>query len=399
MNKSQIFIFLLFLQSIIINAQETFYDFIKIDDFQVGFQDTLLFDSKFNYEAYNYSGKKPYFIQIWHPIEKRNVQPIDDQNETHHHLIINDLFDFHQYANLELVQQQIKKNNKEIFVRDFIEENLITGHANDYGNYSYDEIFNLIMNIETQSIYSSLKEATSFPVIVYHHGSQSNSFENFAMAEYFASRGFIFVASNFHLPYENSIWGLKPFDKLIKNEDEESLKNVVKFAQGLSNSPFIFFIGHSLGAQMGFRTFDMDTTIKGMVSLETTIEFKKDYEKINEMWPEVFHKIVIEKANYPFPVLLCAATGQEGSFNFFDKLNAPQITFASTNEEFDHNAYTSLFYLRYFLENKVQQSDKEILKDRLNLYVKHLELINDFIIQIMNNEQKKNIETVFIKNE
>lgn len=399
MNKFWIVFFLVFLQSIIANAQETIYDFIKIKDFQVGFQDTLLFDSEFGYEAYNYKGKKPCFIQIWHPIEKRNVQPIDNRDETSHHLKVKDLFDFKQNEPLELVQQQLKKNNKEIFVRDFIAENLITGQTNDYGNYTYDEIFNLILNTETQSIYSAINGVSGFPVIVYHHGSQSNSFENFAMAEYFASRGFIFISSNFHLPYENSIWGLKPYDKLIKNEDEESLKTIVKFARSLSNSPFIFFIGHSWGAQMGFRTFDMDTTIKGMVSLETTIEFKKDYEKIKEMWPEVFQKIVTEKANYPFPVLLCAATGHDGIFNFYDKLNAPQITFASTKEEFEHNAYTSLFYLRYFLDNRVRQTDQEILKDRLYLYVKHLELINDFIIRIMNNEQQKAIETVFINNE
>src|SRR5690606_5623430 len=126
-----------------------------------------------------------------------------------------------------------------------------------------------------------------FPVIVYHHGSQSNSFENVAMAEYFASRGFVFVSSNFHLPFENKSFGLKPFDRYIAGEEEQSLQTVVEFAQSLSTSSAVFFIGHSMGAQMGLRTFDENPTIKGMVSLETTLEFKEDYEQIKEMWPEV----------------------------------------------------------------------------------------------------------------
>ena len=384
---------MIFLQSSIINAQETFYDLIKPGNFQVGFQDTVIFDPQFDYEAYNYSGKKPFFIQVWHPIEEKQKPLFNGENDP---LLIKDFFEGKQYPGLQSVQQQIKKNNKEVFIRDFIAENLHTGQENDFETYSYDDVFNLITQLKTQSTFSAINKITGFPVIIYHHGSQSNSFENFAMAEYFASRGFIFIASNFHLPYENSIWGLKPYDKLVKNEDEESLRTILKFARSISSSPYIFFIGHSLGAQMGFRTFDRDSSIKGMVSLETTIEFKNDYEKIKEMWPEVFQKIVTEKANYPFPVLLCAATGQERPFYFFDRLNAPQITFAPTKEEFEHNAYTSLFYLRYFLSDKVLQPDKDILKDRLNLYRKHLELINQFITQVIAHVQKKNKETVFV---
>lgn len=397
--KYILFFYLMFLQNAIIFAQETFCDFFKPGDFRVGFQDTLVFDSVFNYEAYHYIGNKPYFIQIWHPIEIKNDTLFTGKEETQSRLIINDLFEFKPNPELASVQQQLYQNNEKIFIRDFIAEDLHTGQASDFGTFTYQDIFDSITKLKTQCSLSEIKEVSNFPIIIYHHGSQSNSFENFIMAEYFASRGFIYVASNFHLPYENSIWGLKPYDKLIKGEEEESLRTIVKFARSLSNSPFIFFIGHSLGAQMGFRTFKQDSTIKGMVSLETTIEFKNDPEKIKDMWPEVFQKIVTEKANYPFPVLLCAATGQEGRFSFFDTLNAPQITFASTKEEFEHNAYTSLFYLRYFLGNTIAQTDKEILKQRLTLYIKHVELIDEFLTQIMNNVPKQGKETVFIDQE
>ncbi len=399
MNKYLRYSAFFLLQSFLVNAQETIYDYIKTDRFSVGFYDTLWFDANLSYEAYDYQGKKPYFVQIWHPMEKRNTSPSNNPNNSENWLSLHRLLDLTRYPNLEQVAQQIETHTREIVIRDFIAENFSTGQANDFGDYSYDTVFNLLGQLKTRSVYAPLQAGTDFPVIVYHHGSQSNSFENFALAEYFASRGFIFVASNFHLPFENSIWGLKPFDKLIKNEEEESLKSLVQFAQQLSNSPYIFFMGHSWGAQMGFRTFDNDTTIKALISLETTLEFKKDINQILELWPEVFQKIITEKACYPFPVMLCAATGQNGSFNGMESLNAPQVIFASTKEEFEHNAYTSLFYLRYFLTDDIGQTDKELLKDRLSIYVKHLECLHDFLLQVMHKETKEATKRVFIHQE
>ncbi|MFC0876958.1 hypothetical protein ACE01N_10195 [Saccharicrinis sp. FJH2] len=101
--------------------------------------------------------------------------------------------------------------------------------------------------------------------------------------------------------------------------------------------------------------------------------------------------------SYPFPILFCAATGKEKPFNFLENVKAPQILYASTKTEFEHNAYLSFFYLRYFLGNEVQQTDKEILKNRLSLYVKHLDLMYNFIDGILNNENKNDIESIFIK--
>jgi hypothetical protein len=389
MIKSVFLFCLIFLQSSNLKAQETLYDYIKPGDFQVGFLDTLLFDVNCRYEAYDYEGLKPYFIQVWHPI----IETTKRQNC----LKFSDFFETKYNEDLVNVQIQLKKHLQESFVRDCIEENLISGDANNYGNCSYDDILRLTGEIETISSYEEVIDSSQFPVIIYHHGAQSQSFENFAMAEYFASRGFVFVSANFHLPYENILFGLKPYSKIIKDEEEESLRKIVRFAQSLSNSKSVFFIGHSWGAQMGLRTFDQDTVIKGMISLETTIEFKTDNEKIKEMWPEVFQKVITDNVDYPFPILFCAATGQEKPFDFFYNINARQITFAPTKKDFEHNAYTSAFYLRFFLDNDIVQPDKEIFNSRLQLYVKHLELMNGFINGILKNEKKSGKEIKFIK--
>ncbi|MBE0640197.1 MAG: hypothetical protein IH598_16910 [Bacteroidales bacterium] len=378
MSKKLTAVFLIFMLNFAVLAQESLYDYIKPGEFCVGFADTTLFDKTYRFEAYGYKGMKPYFVQIWHPLA---AKPKDA-----HLMRFQDFFTIKKTEELKSIKEQLEKNNQEIFIRDFVAENLETGEPGSYGDYSRENIFGLIGKMKTKSSLQPFSATSDFPVIIYHHGSQSNSFENFAMAEYFASRGFIFIAANFHLPYEHTIFGLKPFDQLIKGEEEESLKAMVSFARSLSHSTSIFFIGHSWGAQMGFRTFDQDTTIKGFVSLETTIEFKNDSVVIKDLWPEVYQKIVNQKAYYPFPVLLCAATGQEKPFDFFTQLNAPHIIYAPTEAQFEHNAYLSMFYLRLFLDESIPQADKAMLIERLVLYVKHLETIEEYFNQIMNNE-------------
>ena len=391
MTRIIIYFFLLFLQSFASKAQNTLYDFIKLGDFQVGFKDTILIDKKYQYEAFDYVGMKPHFIQIWYPLTEKLKNP--------NYLKFKDYFEGTKIDKLINIQTKLKNHYQEAVIRDCIEENLTSAEANDFENLTYEDILKMIGETKTRSIIQNDFKPSQSPVIVYHHGAQSYSFENYAMAEYFASRGFIFIAANFHLPFENTIFGLKPFNKIIKDEEEQSLNTILEFAKSLTNSKSVFFIGHSWGAQMGLRTLDKDTIIKAFISLETTIEFKTDQEKIKEMWPEVFQKVITEKAKYPFPILFCAATGQAKPFPFFENINTPSVTFAPTKEEFEHNAYTSSFYLRLFLENNVKQTDKEILQDRLFLYVKHLSLIDDFIDGILKNKYKPKNEIRFVKDD
>ncbi|HNV99404.1 MAG TPA: hypothetical protein PKL06_08550 [Chitinophagales bacterium] len=56
-------------------AQSRLYDFIQPGDFQVGYMDTLLFDWPYTYTAYNYTGKKPYVVQVWFPLTEKIEQP------------------------------------------------------------------------------------------------------------------------------------------------------------------------------------------------------------------------------------------------------------------------------------------------------------------------------------
>lgn len=313
------------------------------------------------------------------------------------YLKVKDLFVFKQNEKLKVIHEQLTRQYKNLFIHAYLTENLKTGKENNYGKYSFENVLDLIGELETRSINTPFNESSELPVVIYYNGSQGHPFENFVLAEYFASRGFIFISASFELQFGNNPFGMLPYERYITNEYEESLKTITQFAQSITNSPYLFFIGHSMGAQMGLRTFGEDTTIKGMVSLETSIEFKSDYEKIKELWPEVFKKVITEKVSFPFPILFCAATGEAKPFNFLENVKSPQITYASTKTEFEHNAYLSFFYLRYFIDNSVQQTDKEIIEKRLPLYIKHLDTMYNFVNRIMNNENKTGIELTLVE--
>lgn len=384
-----LFVFgLILIQCSAIHAQDNLYIYVRPGRFQPGYMDTVLLDEKYPYAAKGYSGHKPYFIQIWHPVSKKLKKPL---------LKVKDLFIYRSTPALKPVSDSLSGIYKSFFISDYLTESLMNGDSIQYGKFTYEEVFELTGNQETSSIPVNAIQPSGFPVIVYHNGSQGHPFENFAMAEYFASRGFIFVTASFELQYGNQSFGMLPYERYITDEEEKSLQTVTAFARQLSQSPFLFFVGHSFGAQMGLRTFGQDSTIKGMVSLETTIEFKKDPEKIKEMWPEVYQKVITEETVYPFPVLFFAATGEKKPFSFLDNVKAPVRWFASTNKDVEHNAYLSLFYLRYFLDPAIPQPDKAILKARLPLYIKQLDLMAVFFDQVMKNSISPGTATFYIE--
>lgn len=383
--KHLLLLFILYFLCHSINAQESIYNYVKLGKHQIGIMDTIIFDSKYNYEHFEYKGKKPYFIKIWHPIQKKQKRNF---------LKVKDLFVFQQSEGINGIQDSLELIYKNYFINDYLTESLENGSENNYGRYSLENIFDLVGNIDTRSTNMPLKGKSYLPVVVYYNGSQGHPFENFVLAEYFASRGYIFVAASFELQFGNTPFGMLPYERFHTNEYEESLKTITRFAQSITSSSNIFFVGHSMGAQMGLRTFGQDSTIKGMVSLETTIEFKTDYENIKEMWPEVYKRVITDKTYYPFPILFCAATGESKPFNFLENVKSPQITYVSTIKEFEHNAYLSLFYLKYFLDNLVEQTDKNIIKKRLPIYVKHIETIYNFMEGII--KDKNELKSILI---
>lgn len=360
-----------------VSAQNSFYDSIEMGKYQVGFFDTLIFSDSLSYKEYSYAGKAPIFVQVWHPI-KPVANPI--------YLSYADFRNQKLPANLQAIYDALNQQANVVFMEANVATALSTYESIDYGSSSYEDVFSKLKLINTRSIKANLTKKNKYPVIVYHHGTQGVSDENYVMAEYFASRGYIFVSANYHLPYPQTIYGLT--ESVTSNQSSE--KTVIKFANTLSFGKHTFYAGHSWGAQTGWCFLNEAGWADAFVSLETTIEYKEDSLQIKDMWPYVYETIKTKKSNYTIPILMFANTQVDEPFWFFENTTSSDIYFASIKEYLEHNSYTSVYLMRYFLSASFNLPDKEILANQIKLYTLHLSLMHDFFQSVIH---KKALDT------
>jgi hypothetical protein len=269
---------------------DSFSNYYQLGDYSVGFCDTVIFeddlrfeflpDTTVSYKQYDYEGPSPLFIQIWHPISKKPKEsPLT----------------FGQLRKRKLTDQ-LESVYKPLFIKSdsfFVEFNINWYIKNldslKWGKLTYDsldgfEVLNILKGYQTQSYYQKFNTPKNFPLIVYHHGAQSSSDENFVLAEYFASRGYVFVSSNFHLPFEKRMYGYEG----VIFDDTKLPKTLLDFSKKLiEHHNKVIFIGHSAGAQVGFK-FLYNEDIDAFVSLETTMEGEEKEDLFSEDgWPDV----------------------------------------------------------------------------------------------------------------
>lgn len=377
-------IVLLLLSCYVLNgsAQHSFYSLLPEGAYQVGFFDTLLLNQEQNYQQYSYSGAAPIFLQIWHPIDP------SIKGKT---LSYGDFRNRNLSKPLSIVYDSLCKQMDKSFIDYNILIDLINYQAIDYSPASPQRVLDTLKTFSTRSIYYPLKKV-DYPVILYHHGAQGLSDENFIMAEYFASKGYIFVAANYHLPFE----GL-PYAHTQGAYNSLSFpKTVNQFIKQLSNEQAIFYIGHSWGAQNGFRYLYEEAWAKAFVSLETTLEFRKDTTKLKEIWPDLYQLLSVKKQQYALPILMIANTKEDKAFDFFKQLGTQACYFASAKEEFSHESYTSAFLLRNLYNKRFPQPDAVPMQRQLQLYVRHLQLIEAFLLSV---RERKELETAPFSND
>ena len=213
-------------------SKERMYDQIKLGKFGVGVVDTIIYDSNYTYKTNNYDGPRPYFIKIWHPI---------NLNQSEKYLEIKDLFTI--TTPLNGIEDSLATIYKKNFIQDYLSENLVDGEELNFGVYSKHEVFDYIGKIKTRGVYEKIKNNSNFPVIIYYNGSNGHPFENFLLAEYFASRGYLFIAVSFELQFEGMPFGMLPYERYHSGEYENNLILIKQFAKSISNDtiPFISF--------------------------------------------------------------------------------------------------------------------------------------------------------------
>lgn len=355
------------------NCQDSFYDHVELGPYSIGFCDSIIYDDEIQYNQYGYRGKAPIFLQIWFPALAGPNQKF---------MALGDYRSQDIPKELNLVYAELCKQMDASYIRDGITYDLTSDNPIDYGSKTYWDILDKIKSQKTRSIQASLPADIDYPVIVYHHGSQGMSDENSIMAEYFASRGYIFISANFHLPYPNTPFGLLPYhlEKESKH-DQSTAKKVIQFARSITTHENAFFIGHSWGAQEGWCFLHDKTLTNGFVSMETTIEFKTDSMEIKDKWPYVYDAIKTKRNKFSIPILLFAANEDNTNFDFF-KDSGTKMICASYKQPFAHNSYTSFYMTRYFLRDEIKQPDEEILLSQIKGYASHVEFIYGFLERI-----------------
>ena len=369
---------LFFTFQLIISAQGHFYEGLDFGDYNVAFSDTIIYDDSVHYKQYDYDGKAPLFVQLWYPTKNlKNQKPLTFE-ELRRKEVPKDLKDVYKALCAHMDTSFIDYNIKE----DYPEYNMI-----DYGEYSYHEVLNKIKTCETRSFAQPLKEVVDCPVIVYHHGAQGLSDENFVMAEYFASKGFLVIAANFHLPYAGLGYGSVRYSGSSPPPVEiTNTKALINFAKTISKNENIIYIGHSWGAQIGWIFLHEKEWVDAFVSMETTIEFQNEEAKIKEMWSDVYNALKVQKNQFSIPILLFANTRKDKPFDFFSNTSPKEMTFISAKEDFSHESYTSVYLMRYFFRDQFKQPDTEVMSRQIELYAKHIEIVEQFIESVLQNK-------------
>lgn len=371
-------------------SQNTGNGLLISGSYDVGYADSILFDTSSTYNQYGYDGYVPIFTQIWFPIKKNNAEK--------DLLTLGELKPKSLPQNLQAVYEKLQTKINEVIIRDALTYDLQNDEEIKYANYTHSEVLDLLLQLKTNATRCSLPKKMKYPVIVYHHGSQGWSAENHLMAEYFASFGFIFIAANFHLPYENTTFGLLPYHLEKENKrNQSSAKAIISFAKTMTKNNHLFYMGHSWGAQEGWCFLNETNQVSAFISLETTIEYKSDTTIIKDRWPHLYHDLKIKNEKLNVPVLSCASVDEGINFDFFKDVCLNKTYFASYQKPFAHNSYTSIYLLRYFLKGQINLPDEDVLLEQWDGYRIHVQLIHDFIESVIENKdvQKSDYENEF----
>ena len=365
------------------SQKDSFYDQVQLGEYKVGYCDTIIFDDSLNYSQFNYDGAAPIFVQIWHPFVSK---------ENRNCITYGDFRSPKIPPELEKIYNELSIRLDSAFIRHNISEEYKTWKEIDYKNFSHEEVLVELKTQKTQSSLKKLKQHTNFPVIVYHHGNQGPSDENYLMAEYFASRGYIFISANFELPFANHTFGYREGD--IKELNTSTPKKLIEFAKSISSSEQLFYVGHSYGAQVGFCILHEKGLADAFVSMETTIEFKwpiKPLEHVMNTWPALYNTIIEHQKDYQLPMLMMANTRENPPFSFFNELfkdlNHLFTLQVSSKKAFGHESYTSVYFLRYLNRKIYKQPDSNRLKGQFKMYIQNLKLIESFLNKQLTNQE------------
>lgn len=342
----------------------------KLGRYYAGYADTVIFNHLNTYQFDSYNGPAPLFVQVWHPLKsKPKSSPLNFGHLRNEQLS----------GSLAQVYQHLEALSDSAFIEYNLLYTIDTEEEIGYDGVSHADLLEEAKTIPTTTYRSKLTGSGKFPVVLYHHGSQGISDENYLMAEYFASQGYIFIAANFHLPYEGRAYGSVPWGSSYF--DTTAIATLTDFAVELAGNQPVYAIGHSWGAQVLWHYLKDHTTIDAFVSLETSLEFETDTATVIDRWPELYQTLQSGKGHYNMPVLLMAATGNDQPYPWFEGCSEQQL-YCSPKGNFQHDSYTATFFSRYLMREDLPQPDETELKQQWRFYCRQLALIDRFFVSV-----------------
>jgi hypothetical protein len=307
--------------------------------YNVGYRDTVIYDSSEIFSFNDYLGIKPYFLHIWYPSY--------DKTKTRTNFQFQNYWDFHTTEQNE----ELLKNIKSIYCDQ---------------TFNAEEFPNVILNQPVLVHYKGKLIKNKLPIILYHHGSQGIGLENTKLCEYFASHGYIVISPNFSLP-SDLISKLIPSSGFktqfnlaeLTPENMESIETMMNNAE-LKNIDFILNfikespefaekkivgIGHSHGAQRLFLSDkDISNRFDKIIALHTLYE-EDDPNEICEIRP-FDCQVLNDNLNYfTTPTFFIAPFYLKNEkiikpdFSFHQKF--PSANCIALNSTMEHNAFIS----------------------------------------------------------
>lgn len=365
--KNLITIITLLVSFVAAKSQNEYYNQLEFGRFQAGYMDTVLYNPNTNYNQFKYRGPAPIFIKVWHPIKA---------NSSSDYLNISDFKSQNLPINLQRVSNALNRKYEEQFVSFNLSEDYLHFETIDYSPKTANDLLKAILKTSTKSVRSPLDSTSNFPIVIYHHGSRGIGYDNYVMAEFLASHGYIVVSANYNWPYPNFPYGFSPTSAY----ELASPKIVIEFAKSLTSNKKTGFVGHSWGAQTGLSFLHETNWADAFVSMETTLELW-DSSKVSRRWPFLYSIINKKASKYQIPMLFFANQGDsaEVDYKIFRKFKNSPLIFCSSFKEFGHESYSSLYTARFLHSNSFPQLDSAGLKEQIRIYSKTLSMTKVFL--------------------
>lgn len=235
----------------------------------VGLWDTVLIHPTERFPYGDYSGGKPFFVQVWYPLAERPSGAA---------LRLGDLLGFHGRDRAAALHDSTMVLWRQTIVRDGLMPDRRKTFEPDHTwpGDSLQVMLALLLEQPMEVFPGGQAAEGRFPLVIYHHGAQSMPFENHLLCEALASRGFVVVASGFNLANDLMPDGL--LRSMEGTEPADDLLFVLDFARRLpmADADHAYGVGFSAGAQ-ALLQLDMrpgPKPLRAIVCLHTTLEDK-----------------------------------------------------------------------------------------------------------------------------